>query len=64
MGLAHIVEDAENFNRRFFYEVMGSALELDVLVAKAPKELEENQLKDFKVWFRTKWKEVKASLVA
>lgn len=52
--MAHIIEDPENFNRQFFYEVMGSALELDILVAKAPKELEEKELVDFKDWFRSK----------
>ena len=55
IGLAHIIEDPEKFNRQFFYEVMGSALELDVMVAKAPKELDQNQLVDFKAWFRSRF---------
>ena len=54
MGLCHIVEDHEKFSRNFFYEVLGSALEQDIMMAKAPAEIEEDKMKQFKAWFRGK----------
>ena len=55
VGLAHVIEDWRSFNRSFFYEVMGSAMELDVLVAKAPKLLDEENMVSFKKKFRSVW---------
>lgn len=59
IGLCHIVEDPEKFNRNFFYEVLGSALEQDILIAKAPSQVDDEKMKQFKAWFRGNYSDFK-----
>lgn len=51
-GLVHVVEDAKLFDRNFIYEVIGTIKGLDVMVAKAPKVLDDEKMIQFKKWFR------------
>jgi len=51
-GLFNVIEDAKQFGRNFFYEVLGSMMDIDPMIAKAPKDVDDETMKRFKVAFR------------
>ena len=55
-GMFNVVEDAKEFSRSFFYEVLGSMMDMDPMVAKAPKDVDEETMKKYKGAFRKVFK--------
>lgn len=56
-GYVKIIDDWRDFDRSFIYEVIGSMMDLDVMVAKAPRELDEFTQREFARSFKERFKE-------